>query len=153
MLPPSVRRSRKERLMNTSAMAMVFGVVFLLAGLSGFFPTPPPPDAPPLAVEHGHGLALGLFPINTLHNLVHLLFGALGIAAATGALMTARGYFQMVAISYALLTVMGLIPATQTTFGLVPIWGNDIWLHALLAGGAAYFGYLAPITAPAARRV
>ena len=139
--------------MNTNTMAMIFGVVFLLVGAVGFFPAPPPPDAPPLAVEHGHGLALGLFPINTLHNLVHLLFGALGVAAAMGALMTARGYFQLVAISYALLTVLGLIPITQTTFGLVPIWGNDIWLHALLAAMAAYFGYVAPAGIPQTRRV
>jgi hypothetical protein len=40
--------------------------------------------------------------------------------------------------------VLGLIPATQTTFGLIPIWGNDVWFHALLAAGAAYFGFVAP---------
>ena len=136
--------------MNTGTMAMIFGVVFLFAGVSGFFPTPPPPNAPPLAVEHGHGLALGLFPINTLHNIVHLLFGGLGIAAALGAVMSARVYFQVVAISYGLLTVLGFIPALNTLFGLVPLWGNDIWLHALLAAGAAYFGFVAPV--PVARR-
>ena len=129
--------------MNTGTAAMVFGVVFLLAGLAGFFAAPIPPGAPPLVVEHGHGLALGLFPVNTLHNVVHLLFGVLGIAAARGAILSARGYFQMVAVAYGLLVVLGLIPATQTTFGLVPIWGNDIWLHALLAAGAAYFGFVA----------
>jgi hypothetical protein len=134
--------------MNTRTVAIVFGVVFLFAGISGFVPSPPPAGAPPLMVEHGHGLALGLFPINTLHNIVHLLFGALGIAAGLGAIMSARGYFQLVAISYALLVLLGLIPATQTTFGLIPIWGNDIWLHALLAAGAAYFGYMARITEP-----
>jgi hypothetical protein len=75
---------------------------------------------------------------------VHLLFGVLGIAAATGALISARGCFQLVAISYAVLTVMGLIPATQRTFGFVPIWGNDVCLHALLAASAAYFGFVAP---------
>ena len=139
--------------MNTSAMAMVFGVVFLLVGLVGFFPAPPPASAPPLAVEHGHGMALGMFPVNTLHNLVHLLFGALGIAAAAGVLMTARAFFQLVAVSYVLLTLMGLFAVTQTTFGLVPIWGNDVWLHALIAMVAGYFGYLAPATVPAARRL
>lgn len=138
--------------MSTATAALVFGVVFLLAGLSGFFPSPPPVGAPPLTVEHGHGLALGLFPINTLHNIVHLLFGVLGIAAARGAIMSARGYFQMVAIAYGLLVVLGLLPATNTTFGLIPIWGNDVWLHALLAAGAAYFGFVAPVTAPAVRR-
>lgn len=139
--------------MRIGTAAMIFGVVFLLAGISGFFPAPPPPGAPPLAVEHGHGLALGLFPVNTLHNAIHLLFGVLGIAAARGAVMSARGYFQIVAISYAALTVLGLIPATQTTFGLVPIWGHDVWLHALLGGGAAYFAYLAPAGVADARRL
>jgi hypothetical protein len=121
---------------------MVFGVVFLLAGVAGFFPSPIPPGAPPLVVEHGHGLALGLFPVNTLHNVVHLLFGILGIAASRGALLTARGYFQLIAVAYGALVVLGLIPATQTAFGLVPIWGNDVWLHAVLAAAAAYFGFI-----------
>lgn len=134
--------------MNIGPVAMVFGVVFLLAGVAGFFPSPIPPGAPPLIVEHGHGLALGLFPVNTLHNVVHLLFGVLGIAASRGALLSARGYFQLIAVAYGALVLLGLIPATQTAFGLVPIWGNDIWLHGALAAGAAYFGFIAsPATA------
>lgn len=127
--------------MNTGTMALVFGAVFLLAGIAGFFPAPPPPGAPPLTIDHGHGLALGLFPINTLHNLVHVLFGILGVAASRGAILAARQYFQIVAVSYALLVILGLLPATQTTFGLIPLWGNDVWLHALLAAVAGYFGF------------
>jgi hypothetical protein len=121
--------------------ATVFGVVFLLVGVLGFFAAPPPPDAAPLVMDHGHGLALGLFPINTLHNIVHLLFGALGLTAARGVVMSARGYFQFLAIAYGALAVLGAIPATQTTFGLIPIYGNDIWLHALLAISAGVIGF------------
>jgi hypothetical protein len=135
--------------MNIATMAMVFGVVFLLAGVSGFFAAPPPADAPPLVIEHGHGLAVGMFPVNTLHNVVHLLFGALGLAAAWGAILSARSYFQLVAVAYGLLMVLGLIPATQTTFGLVPIWGADVWLHGLLALVAAYFGFVYRAAVPA----
>ena len=36
---------------------------------------------------------------------------------------------------------MGLIPGLNTTFGLIPIFGNDVWLHALTALIAAYFGW------------
>jgi len=122
-------------------MALVFGVVFVVAGLAGFVASPPAADAPALIVPQGHGMALGLFPVNILHNIVHLLFGALGIAAGMGAVMTAGSYFRIVAISYALLTVLGLIAATNTAFGLVPIWGLDVWLHGLLAVAAAYFGF------------
>ena len=137
--------------MNLSTAAMVFGIVFALAGIAGFFATPPPPGSPPLVVEHGHGLALGLFPVNTLHNLVHLLFGVLGLAASRGAIMSARAYLQVVAVAYALLVLLGLIPATQTTFGLIPIWGADVWLHALLAAVAGYLGFAVPV--PVTRRV
>ena len=133
--------------MNVATAALVFGIVFLLGGVSGFFAAPPPPNAPPLIVEHGHGLALNLLPVNTLHNVVHLLFGVLGIAASRGAMLSAGGYFRLVAVSYALLVALGLIPATQTTFGLIPIWGNDVWFHALLAAGAGYFGFVADANA------
>ena len=126
--------------MTTRTAALVFGIVFAVVGFVGFMPAPPPPDAPPLAFEHGHGLALGLFPINTLHNIVHLAFALLGIAAWSGG--WARGYFQLLTVSYALLAIMGLFPATSTTFGLVPIWGNDVWLHAASAAVSAYFGFV-----------
>ena len=133
--------------MSTQTAALVFGIVFILVGLAGFVASPPPPGAPPLSVEHGHGLALGLFAVNTVHNIVHLLFGVLGIAASRGAVMSSRAYFQMVAIAYTLLAVLGLIPATQTTFGLVPIWGADVWLHALIAIAAGYIGFVMPTRA------
>ena len=90
------------------------------------------------------GLLLGIFMVNPLHNVAHLLFGVLGIAASRGALLSARAYFQLVAIAYALLTLLGLLPATHTTFGLMPLWGNDVWLHALIAAASAYFGFIAP---------
>ena len=36
---------------------------------------------------------------------------------------------------------MGLIQVLSTTFGLIPLYGHDVWLHALLAIVAAYFGF------------
>lgn len=127
--------------MNPSTFATLLGVAFLLTGIAGFFPSPIPPGAPPLTIEHGHGLALGLFPVNILHNVVHLLFGVLGLAAARGAGMSARGYAQFVAVAYGLLVILGLLPATQTTFGLIPIYGNDVWLHGAVAAASAFVGF------------
>ena len=127
--------------MAIGTLATVFGVVFLLVGVAGFFAAPPPPDALPLTANHGHGLALGMFPVNTLHNVVHLLFGALGLMAARGILIGARAYFQLLAVAYALLALLGVLPATQTTFGLIPIYGNDVWLHAVIAIAAGVIGF------------
>jgi hypothetical protein len=128
--------------MTTRTFALVLGVAFIVAGLAGFFPTPADPPAE-LTQTHGFGHALGLLPVNTLHNVVHLLFGVMGILASRGSLMSARGYAQFVAVAYALLAVLGLLPATNTTFGLIPIYGADVWLHGVIAAISAYFGFAA----------
>jgi hypothetical protein len=47
-----------------------------------------------------------------------------------------------VAIGYGLLTILGLIPQTNTFFGLIPLHGNDVWLHAVLALVGAYLGFM-----------
>jgi len=54
-----------------------------------------------------------------------------------------RFFGRGLAIFYGLLAILGLIPATNTMFGLVPIYGNDVWLHAGTALIAAYFGFVA----------
>jgi len=140
--------------MSTRLFALVFGIVFLLAGASGFIPGmlhPVPAGAPPLTVSMGYGFVMGLLPVNVLHNLVHVLFGILGLVAYSG-LFAPRMYAQIVAVSYGLLVILGLVPATNTLFGLVPIYGNDVWLHLVLGAIAAYFGFLSPAEAPAQRR-
>jgi hypothetical protein len=98
------------------------------------------------AMHHGmrvtasQGHLLGLFPVNVLHNLVHVLFGIWGLAAFAS-FAASRGYARSVAIIYGILVIMGLIPVLQTTFGLIPLYGNDVWLHALIAVVAAIFGW------------
>ncbi|QAY75965.1 DUF4383 domain-containing protein [Sphingosinicella sp. BN140058] len=129
--------------MNTRTFALVFGIIFLLVGVGGFIPgltTAASPD-PGLSVVHGYGHELGLFPVNTLHNIVHLIFGVWGLAASR-ALGAGRAYAKGVAIIYALFTVMGLVPGLHTTFGLVPLYGADVILHLLLAAIAGYFGFV-----------
>jgi len=130
--------------MSSRTFALAFGIVFLLMGLAGFIPgllQPLHEGHPQISVDSGYGQLLGLFPVNVLHNIVHVLFGVWGILAAKR-LGGAKSYARGVAIIYAVLTVAGLVPGLNTMFGLVPLYGNDVWLHALLAGVAAYFGWV-----------
>lgn len=130
--------------MNVQRFAIVYGIVFLLVGVAGFVPGITMQHShPDVGVTSGLGLLFGLFPVNMLHNLVHLLFGIWGLAAARTT-VAAVAYARSVAIIYAVLAVLGMIPAANlhTTFGLVPLYGHDIWLHAVLAAGAAYFGFM-----------
>lgn len=130
--------------MQTRYFALVFGIIYLVVGLAGFIPglLTRSPDLPPLAVDALYGRLLGLFPVNVLHSLVHLGLGAWGVAAwrTYGG---ARGYARGLAIIYGVLTLIGIIPATNTLFGLVPLFSHDIWLHAGTALIAAYFGWVA----------
>ena len=127
--------------MSTRTFALIFGIVFIAVGLAGFVPglvEPLHPEHPP--VEPVGGLLFGLFPVNALHNAVHILFGIWGLAASrslAGSVSYARG----VAIIYAVLTIAGLVPGLETGFGMVPLYQNDVWLHLVLAAVAAYFGW------------
>ncbi|MHC9419888.1 DUF4383 domain-containing protein [Sphingomonas citri] len=133
--------------MTLRGFATLYGIVFLLAGIAGFIPGVSPEHAHPgVAVSGASRLALGLFPVNVLHNLVHLLFGLWGLAAARGE-AGARLYARAVAIIYAVLTVAGLVPGADTLFGLAPLYGNDVWLHALLAAIAGYAGFVSRASA------
>ena len=127
--------------MTTRNFAMVVGAVFVLAGVLGFVPvvvSPPATEAPDVSVTAGYGYLLGLFPINVLHNLVHLGIGLWGLGASRSAL-SSQSFARGLAVFYGALAVMGVIPVLNTTFGLIPIFGHDIWLHALTAAAAAYF--------------
>lgn len=131
--------------MSLRTFARIFGIVFLIIGAGGFVPglTDMSHTHPDVTMDAGLGLELGLFPVNVLHNIVHIAFGVWGLMAARS-LGAARTYAKVVAVGYALLAVMGLVEAGNlwTTFGLIPLYGNDVWLHALLAAVAAYFGFV-----------
>ncbi|HEX6143885.1 MAG TPA: DUF4383 domain-containing protein [Geminicoccaceae bacterium] len=131
--------------MSTRYFALAYGIVFLLVGIAGFVPglvTPPQPTAD-VAADTGFGRLFGLFPVNLWHNLVHVAFGIWGLAAYR-TFSAARTYARAVAVIYAVLAVMGLIPVLNTTFGLIPLYAHDVWLHIVLAAVAAYFGFFGP---------
>ena len=130
--------------MDTRRFALIWGIVFLILFAGGVIPgllQPPAPGDPDLAVDSMHGRGFGLFPYNILHDGVHLIFGVWGLLAYRS-YDGAKAFAKTTAIVYALFVVMGLIPALNTTFGLVPLHGNDVWLHVLLAAPAGYFGFI-----------
>jgi len=132
-----------EWIMSVRYFALIIGIAYILAGVAGFISplvTPPAVGEPVPALSAGYGYLLGIFPINILHNIVHLIVGILGVIAWRN-YPNSRLFARGLAIFYGLLTIMGLIPGLNTTFGLIPIFGNDIWLHAASALAAAYFGF------------
>lgn len=106
-------------------VVQLISVVLILVGLIGFTATGMSMEA---SMENATRI-LGLFPVNALHNVVHILLGIWGLAAAR----TMAGAISFAKLSggiYVVLAILGFI--IPTTFGLIPIGGNDIYLHALL---------------------
>ena len=140
--------------MSIRTFASVAGILYIGAGILGFIPgitSPPPMGAPPLTVEGSYGYLLGLFPVNVLHNVVHIGIGIWGLLASGSGAM-ARIFAISVAVIYSLLAVMGVLPEVHTFFGFVPLFGHDVWLHAVTAVIAGYFGFFAPAEVTTIRR-
>jgi hypothetical protein len=136
--------------MRSATFALFVGIAYLSAGIVGLIPaelSPAPPDAPPVRYDILYGYMLGVFPVNVLHSIVHLAIGAWGISAWRADHHFGRGmgspklYARSIAMFYGLLALLGLLPATNTLFGLMPIYGHDVWLHAVTAAAAGYFGW------------
>ncbi|GAB4382562.1 MAG: hypothetical protein Kow00121_42980 [Elainellaceae cyanobacterium] len=106
----------------------------------------PGTGGPDVVVNAGYGYLLSTFPINILHNLVHIAVGIWGLAAYR-TYTASRQYSRGLAIFYGILAVMGLLPVLNTMFGLIPIFGSDVILHAVTAAIAAYFGFKTPTPA------
>lgn len=109
-------------------LATVFGIILTLLALVGAFAAGAmymQPVDPAMAAK-----ALGIFPVNILHNAVHLFSGIWGFTAARswGA---ARSFFVWGGVLYAALTVLAFV--SPSGFGMVPLAGPDIGLHCLMA--------------------
>ena len=129
--------------MSIATFALIFGIAYLGAGVLGLIPAaliPPPADAPPTTFALLYGYLLGLFPVNILHSAVHIAIGAWGLLAWRGA-ASPHVFARSLAIFYGVLALMGLIPGMNTLFGMLPMHGHDVWLHAGSAAIAAYFGW------------
>ena len=130
--------------MTIRTFSLALGILYLGLGLLGFAPpllSAISDSAPPLGITAFHGYLLGLFAVNFFLNLVHMATGAWGIAASRGA-GGSRAYAKTMAVVYGLFAVMGLMPQVNTLFGLMPLYGNDVWLHAGSALAAAFFGWV-----------
>jgi|SRR5690348_1331028 len=123
-------------------VATVSGILFLVVSAVGFAIG----AAGHPMMNMSTGMLLGLFPVNVLHNAVHMLFGIWGIWAGRKA-GRAVAYALGSGAAYLVLAVCGMI--TPVLLGIVPIGGYDVVLHLVLAVALAGSGFWAMWFAPA----
>ncbi len=122
--------------------ALALGIVFTLIAIIGFLT--------PTENSSGVQAIFGLFDVDSVLNIVHLLFGLLGIAAAfTG---YSRRYNQAFGVIYVVLALLGLIPALYFPagsfghdnglfLGLMHLNAGDHILHLVTGLAALYVGF------------
>lgn len=111
-------------------VALAFGAIYVLVGILGFFFTDQfigPDDSDKL---------LGIFAVNHLHNLVHLLIGVALIGASRAGDAASRSANMTIGGVYLLLGVVGWFLTGDLNF--VNLNAADHLLH--LASGAVLFG-------------
>lgn len=90
--------------------ALILGIVLVLIGVIGFF----------IPQENSTGVQalFGIFDVDVVHNLVHIVSGLIGIGAAFGGFSVT--FNRVFGIIYTLIAILGLMP-----FLYFPTYGND----------------------------
>lgn len=130
----------------TKTWGLIFGVVFLLIGILGFVP----------GITTEEGMLLGIFHVDTIHNIVHILTGLIALAVMKKE-AAAKTFFKVFGVIYGLVTIIGFIQG-DTVLGIFTVNAADNILHLVVAAIALYVGFMggksagsmsAPAAAPA----
>jgi hypothetical protein len=108
-------------------VATIFGAVYLLVGLLGFAVT----SGVDFVATKG-GLLLGIFEVNPLHNIAHLLIGAALLIAGLTRLSAARAVNITVGAVYLLLGIVGFF-LVGTDANILALNTPDHFLHLVSA--------------------
>ena len=111
-------RSSPNRLVAT-----IFGAVYILVGLLGFAVTG---GIGFIATEGG--LLLGIFEVNPLHNIAHLLIGAALLIAGLVSARAAKTVNIVVGATYLLLGIVGFF-LVGTALNILALNTFDHFLH------------------------
>ena len=113
-------------------VAIGFGAALTLVGIMGFIGLF-------TSAANGHEKLLGLFEVDTLHNIIHLASGLVCLAASRN-VATSQLFFKVFSFVYGLVTLLGFIQG-HTVLGPIDINPADNLLHIAITLFALYFGF------------
>lgn len=125
------------------AAAILFGIVFFVVGVLGFVPA--------ITTEmNGMPMLLGIFHVNTAHNIVHLASGAVFLLCGLASAAASRTFFRIFGLIYAVVAVLGFLKGDGLLLGVISNNMPDVWLHMVLAATMLLLGFAAPADRAAA---
>ena len=120
--------------------ARIVSIVFILVGILGFIPGITQNfDDMSFAGNDSDAELLGLFQVSVLHNIVHLLFGVVGLALSR-TWEGARNFLIGGGVIYLLLGIYDAIVKQDSSANFLPTNNGDMWLHLLLGVGMIGLG-------------
>jgi len=127
---------------NVQLAALTVGIAFLVVGIAGFIPgITTNYDEMEFAGHESMAELFGVFQVSILHNIVHILFGVVGIAAAR-TWSSSRWYLIGGGVVYLVLWIFGLVVDDSHDANFVPVNNADDWLHFGLGVGMIALGLL-----------
>jgi hypothetical protein len=122
--------------------ALGVAIAFLAVGVLGFVPGITTDfDTIDFAGHHSDAMLLGVFQVSILHNIVHLLFGVVGLAMSRTA-GAGKTYLIGGGAVYLVLWIYGLVIDQSSQANFVPVNTADNWLHLVLGLAMILLGLL-----------
>ena len=97
-------------------LTWILGVVLLLVGVLGFVMESP---------------LLGLFQVDMIHNIVHILSGVVALWSASTGYQYSRLFLMVFGIVYGLVAILGFMSGSIVGLFMVNMYDN--YLHAAIA--------------------
>jgi flagellar biosynthesis protein FlhB len=111
-------------------MATLFGWVLLVVGVLGFVP----------GITQ-NGMLLGMFAVNAMLSLLHIITGLAGLYAASQGEPSSKMFFQVFGVVYLIIAILGFMSDTGMVLGLFANNMADTWLNVVIALVALYLGF------------
>ena len=122
-------------------LSWLLGIVFILVGILGFIPGITTHYGDLSFAGHDSGAKLfGIFEVSILHNVVHVLFGIVGLLLAKTA-EGARTFLIGGGVVYLVLWIYGLVIDQSGNANFVPFNTADNWLHFALGVTMVTLGF------------
>ena len=130
--PPLTRADEDPTRAPVRWAALACGFFFLMIGFAGFVPG--------LTmnynnIEMGYGsdaMVLGVFQVGVLHNVIHLLLGAAGLALSRFS-HSSRRYLRLGGGLAAVLWIFGLLVDQDSYANFIPLNTVDDWAYFVIA--------------------
>ncbi|WP_299194039.1 DUF4383 domain-containing protein [uncultured Erythrobacter sp.] len=105
-------------MIDAKLLARLLAATFVAVGILGFIPNPlVSPD--------------GIFAVNTMHNLVHIVTGIGFLAGSVAG--KSRATVLGIGVAYVVVAIVGFFTTNDMLLGMIHINEADRWLHAGLA--------------------